>query len=262
MPDETISLSPSSIHSYRKCPYLHLSRNVLRLSRPREAGLDPLLKGEIAHVALERCAARPLADPREVFDEAFREMARELRLGLVEEADRRALRAAVVRAAQRLKGVQAETEQEVETLVGTTRFHGRADRIERYPEGALVRDFKTGSAELDELQLDAYVLCVPDALGAVYERLKKGDVKGYATAELAKRIEGKVEVITREQLAGRRDAMRKLVLEVAAARQEGRLAVKPRDPEECTRMKCDGYDLCRVARARFLAKAGRPGWQS
>ena len=51
------------------------------------------------------------------------------------------------------------------------------------------------------------------------------------------------------------------VTEVAEARRAGRLAVKPSEPEKCTRTGCDGYDLCRVARARFLVKAGRPGWQ-
>ena len=37
----------------------------------------------------------------------------------------------------------------------------------------------------------------------------------------------------------------------------GKLAVDPRDPEKCTRTQCDGYDLCRVPRARWLAKAAR-----
>jgi len=146
---------------------------------------------------------------------------------------------------------------------GVTLLRGRADRIERYPEGALIRDFKTGQADkLDEIQLDAYVLCVPDAAGAVYERLRKGDVAGYAIAELAKRLEGDVQVVTREELEARRAAMRDLVAHVAEARREGRLAVKPREPEKCTRTGCDGYDLCRVARARFLVKAGRRNWPS
>jgi len=261
MPAEEIVLSPSSINAYRRCPYLHLARHILRVERPREAGLDPLLKGTIAHAALERFAARPDADPRELFDEVFREKAGDLRLGLVEEADRRALRAAVARVAARLKGIAAATEQKVSAAVGTARLTGRLDRIERYPEGALIRDFKTGQAG-DEMQLDAYVLCVPDAAGAVYERLKSGDVAGYAVAELARRLEGEVAVVTRDEIEARRAAMRRLVEEVARARSEGRLAVKPSEPEKCTRVQCDGYDLCRVARARFLVKAGRPGWPS
>jgi hypothetical protein len=94
----------------------------------------------------------------------------------------------------------------------------------------------------------------------VYERLKKGDVQGYAVPELAEALG--VTPVDRAQLDAKREAMRKLVGTVAAAWREGRLAVKPVEPEECTRTKCDGYDLCRVARARFLAKAGRPGWPS
>jgi ATP-dependent helicase/DNAse subunit B len=260
MPERPTVLSASALNSYRRCPYLLLARHILRVERPREPGLDPLLKGDIAHRALELCAKRPGADPRAVFDEVFAERARGLRLGLVEESDRRALRAAVARAAARLAGTPVETvEWKFEVGVGDATLRGRVDRIERYPAGQLVRDFKTGRAEdLDETQLDAYVLAVPDAVGAVYERLKRGDVQGYAVPELAGALG--VAAVTREELAARRAAMRALVGEVAAAARAGRLAVKPRDPEKCTRTQCDGYDLCRVARARFLVKAGRPGW--
>ncbi|HEX5137518.1 MAG TPA: PD-(D/E)XK nuclease family protein [Planctomycetota bacterium] len=255
-------LSASSINAWRRCPYLLLVRHILRVDRPREPGLDPLLKGDIAHTALERCAGRPDEDPRAIFDEVFLEKAKGLRLGLVEEADRRALRASVAHAAKRLSGTPVETvEWKFDIDVAGAKLRGRIDRIERYPAGQLVRDFKTGRAEgLDDTQLDAYVLALPEAVGAVYERLKKGDVQGYAVPELARALG--VEAVSREDLLGKRDAMRRLVGTVADAWREGRLAVKPADPEKCTRTQCDGYDLCRVARARFLVKAGRPGWQS
>jgi superfamily I DNA/RNA helicase/RecB family exonuclease len=262
VPEGERVLSASSINSYRRCPYLLLARHILRVQRPREPGLDPLLKGEIAHSALELCAGRPLEDPRAIFDEVFREKALGLRLGLVEESDRRSLRVSVARAAARLAGTPVETvEWTFKERVGDVYLRGRVDRIERYPAGRLVRDFKTGRAEdLDEVQLDAYVLAVPDAVGAVYERLKKGDVVGYAIPELAAALG--VDPATREQIEERREAMRRLVGEVAAAWRDGKLAVKPREPEKCTRTGCDGYDLCRVARARFLVKAGRPKWPS
>jgi RecB family exonuclease len=260
MPAREPALSASSLNSYRRCPYLLLARHILRVDRPREPGLDPLLKGEIAHTTLELCAGRPGDDPHAIFDEVFAEKAKGLRLGLVEEADRRALRAAVARAAVRLRGTPVETvEWKFEVQVGGASLRGRVDRIERYPAGQLVRDFKTGRAEnLDETQLDAYVLALPGAAGAVYERLKKGDVQGYALPELARALG--VTVVTRAEIEAKREAMRKLVAEVAGAWRAGRLAVKPTDPEKCTRTQCDGYDLCRVARARFLVKAGRPRW--
>ena len=31
----------------------------------------------------------------------------------------------------------------------------------------------------------------------------------------------------------------------------------PRDPDRCTRDQCEGYDLCRVAKARWLARVAR-----
>lgn len=262
MPDRAPSLSASSINSWRRCPYLLLARHILRADRPRERGLDPLLKGDIAHTALERCAGRPTEDARAIFDEVFLEKAKGIRLGLVGEAERRALRASVVHAAKRLSGTPVETvEWKFDLEVAGAKLRGRIDRIERYPAGRLVRDFKTGRAEdLDATQLDAYLLALPEAAGAVYERLKKGDVQGYAVPELAERLG--VEAVSREDLEAKREAMRTLVGTVAAAWREGRLAVRPSDPEKCTRTQCDGYDLCRVARARFLVKAGRADWSS
>jgi len=262
VPEGEIILSASSINSYRRCPYLLLARHILRVQRPREPGLDPLLKGDIAHKTLEECARRPAEDPRALFDEVFREKTAELRLGLVEEADRRALRASVVRLAERLRGTPVETvEWTFKEPVDDVFLKGRVDRIERYPAGQLVRDFKTGQAkDLDETQLDAYVLALPDAVGAVYERLKRGDVVGYAVPELAASLG--VTAVTLAGIEAKRDAMRRLVHDVADAWRDGKLAVRPRDPEKCTRTACDGFDLCRVARARFLVKAGRAGWPS
>ena len=89
----------------------------------------------------------------------------------------------------------------------------------------------------------------------MFERLKQGDAVGYVLEELKDEVKGKVTVVTRAQLEERRTKMREVVAQVAAAARAGELAVHPRDPERCTRSQCDGYDLCRVQRARWLAKA-------
>jgi RecB family exonuclease len=142
--------------------------------------------------------------------------------------------------------------------LGDVALTGRIDRIDRFEAGRLVRDYKTGHAGLeDNVQLDTYLLAVEEPAGAVFERLKKGDAVGYVVEELAGVVRGRnVETVSREDLEERRAAMRELAEEVAGAIRAGKLAVHPRDPERCTRTQCDGFDLCRVVRARWLARPG------
>ena len=141
-------------------------------------------------------------------------------------------------------------------------LRGKIDRIDATPQGPLIRDYKTGSPTLkkaesfEDVQLDVYLLSMPDAVGAVFERLRKGDSVGFVLDEVD--LKGRsILRLDRDQLDARRDRMRAILASVAAAVGEGRLAVAPRDPESCTRGQCDAFDLCRVARARWLAKSGR-----
>jgi ATP-dependent helicase/DNAse subunit B len=255
--DAARRLSASGINDYLRCPYLFLMRRVLRVDAPRERGLDPMLRGGIVHKALER-AAREAVDPAAIFDEVFEERTRGLALGLEDEAHRRWMRRVVVREAAELRRQPVEhVEREFHVPVGDVELFGYVDRIDRYDAGQLVRDYKTGQAPLeDNVQLDVYLLALDDPAGAVFERLKKGDAVGYVVEGLEDAVRGRVETVTRAQLEERREAMRRTTRDVAAAIRAGRLAVHPRDPEGCTR-QCDGYDLCRVVRARWLPKPGR-----
>jgi RecB family exonuclease len=234
-------------------------RRVLRVQPPRERGLDPMLAGGIVHKTLERIAGEP-GDPVTIFDEVFSEQTLGLTLGLRDEARRRWMRRVVVREAPEIRRQPVEAvEKEFHVPVGDgVELFGYVDRIDRYTAGQLVRDYKTGQAPLENnVQLDVYLLALDDPAGAVFERLKKGDAKGYVVEGLEDAVRGRVETVSRAQLEERRDRMRETARSVAAAIRAGRLALHPRDPESCTRGRCDGYDLCRVVRARWLAKPGR-----
>lgn len=262
--DPARTLSASGINSFRRCPYLFLMGRVLRVRPARAQALDPLERGRIVHEVLE-IAAREERDPGEIFDEIFAEQTRNFRLGLEGEAARRWMRGAVVRAVEELRHLPVEdVEYKFEVPVEDVILRGRIDRIDRYPAGALVRDYKTGKQKLDDayafenVQLDTYLMAVEDPAGAVFELLRVGERVGFVVPELKDEITGKgVQVLGREELQARREHMRGIVLEVARKARAGELAVHPRDPERCTRTKCDGYDLCRVARARWLAKDAR-----
>jgi RecB family exonuclease len=166
----------------------------------------------------------------------------------------------VRRAAARLRESPVDVVEEMfELPLGDVTLNGRIDRIDAYPGGRLVRDYKTGAnVDLQSVQLDAYLLAVPDARGAVFERLAKGDTLGFVAPSLRAMVPGKgVEEISPAALEERRVAARARIAEVAAAVRAGALAVRPRDPESCTRTKCDGFDLCRVARGRWLVRRAR-----
>jgi len=256
------SLSASSINAFLRCPYLLLMRRVLAVEPPRERELDPQLRGTIMHRALERAAAEREGDAGAIFDEVFAEETRALRLGLGQEAQRRWMRSAVVRAAGEMR------EQPVECVEHPFRIEcegvtlrGQIDRIDRLPQGAVVRDYKSGKPDLkaalalEDIQLDLYLLALPDAVGALFERLRVGDRVGFLRSDLPG---GKgIESLTAEELDARRERTRRIVRETAERARRGALAVAPRDPESCTRTQCDGYDLCRVARARWLERRAR-----
>lgn len=248
--DPARRLSASGINDYHRCPYLFLMRRVLRVQPPRERGLDPMLSGGIVHEALERIAREP-EDPAAIFDEVFAERTRGLTLGLGDEARRRWLRRVVLREAPEIRRQPVEAvEQEFHVPVGEgVELFGYVDRIDRYAAGQLVRDYKTGHAQLEEnVQLDVYLLALDTPAGAVFERLKSHDAVGYVVEGLEGAVRGKVEVVSRAELDERRDRIRAVARRAARAIRAGRLAVDPRDPDNCTRGRCDGYDLCRGVR--------------
>lgn len=256
-------LSASSINDFRKCPYLLLMKKVLKVRPPREEGFDPILRGNIVHRSLQEIV-RGGGEAGAVFDATWEEMTHGLRLGLFEEAERRWMRGAVIRAAEDMRGQPVEAvELDFETMVGDVKLKGTIDRLDRYPAGRLVRDYKTGkpkseAALRDDVQLDTYLLVTEDAAGAVFEHVRQGEAVGFVVDELADVVQGrKVKRVTRDDLVVRRAEMRRIVAEVAAEARAGRLMVRPRDPEQCERARCDGFDLCRVHRARWLAKAAR-----
>lgn len=255
--DPAARLSASGINAYLRCPYLFLMSRVLGVERPRKPGLDAMRRGGIVHKALELAWREP-RDPGAIFDEVFAEETRGLALGLEDEALHRWMRRVVLREAAELRRQPVEdVERTFRIPVGDVELNGRVDRIDRHAAGRLVRDYKTGQARLeDNVQLDVYLLSLDEPAGAVFQRLRRGDAVGYVVEELAEAVHGKVETVSRAQLEERCEAMRELVGQVATAIRAGKLAVHPRDPERCTRTQCDGYDLCRVVRTRWLARPG------
>ena len=137
-------------------------------------------------------------------------------------------------------------------------LRGRIDRVDRLAEGEIVRDYKTGDVrESDNIQLDAYLMARKNSVGAVFDLLKRGGQAGFMRDDVAGEFPKKVVRISEEELAQRRAALLEEVARVAGLARAGRLNVQPDDPESCTRSKCDGYDLCRVDRARWFRKAER-----
>ncbi|MHC4340018.1 MAG: PD-(D/E)XK nuclease family protein, partial [Planctomycetota bacterium] len=263
--DYAEKLSATAINAYRRCPYLFFVRRVFRVEPGREAALDPRTRGTVVHEALDRIFQFPDRDPGEIFDEVFTEHTRQFRVGLGDEAARRWMRTAVLNAAEEMRNHEVlATEMERSTRIEDVELVGRIDRIDRLGKGELVRDYKTGAApakpafQREDLQLDCYLLLVDRPAGAVYERLRKGDQAGFVLEGHESAVHGKdVEILTPEALAARGQGAREIILSVARAIRAGRLAVHPAEPESCTRKKCDGYDLCRVVRARWLAKSAR-----
>jgi hypothetical protein len=258
-------LSATAVNSYRRCPYLYLVRRVFLVEPAREAALDPRTRGNVVHEALDRAFRFPERDPGELFDEAFEEQTARFRVGLADEAARRWMRAAVLRAAGEMRGREVLATETKRTIrVEDVELVGKIDRIDRLGERELVRDYKTGVASAkaafnqEDLQLDCYLLLADNPAGAVYERLRKGDQAGFVLEGHEGEVEGReIEVLTPEAFAARAEGTREIILSVARAIRAGRLAVHPVEPEACTRKKCDGYDLCRVVRARWLAKSAR-----
>ena len=73
--DPAAALSASGINDFQRCPYLFFARKVLRVEPARPQALDPLMRGNIVHKVLERCALEG-GDPGKIFDEVFDESVR------------------------------------------------------------------------------------------------------------------------------------------------------------------------------------------
>lgn len=252
---EPFRLSASAVNDFLRCPFLYFARRLLRVEPERERELDPALRGEILHAALERCF-RETGDPGAIFDLVFAERTEGLRLGLAAEAQRRWMRHAAVHAAEEMRGLPVDrVEQPFRVEVGGVAVAGRMDRVDRLPQGEIVRDYKSGSPPDLDVQLGIYLLALERPVGAIYELLRKGKRSGFVL-EGVEAPEG-VETVSEAALAEEMEKARKSVARTAAAARTGRLAVKPASPEECTRRRCDGFDLCRVARGRWLVRKGR-----
>jgi len=255
--DPAAHLSASRIKSYRRCPFLLLQR-LLKADRPREEALDPALRGTIVHDALEALAKG--GDPDAVFEETFAELAGGLPLGVDGRAWKRRMRQWVLHAHEELQRADvAAVEEEFAQDEGDVRLHGRIDRVDRCAAGEIVRDYKTGRDvdREDQRQLDVYLLARPDAVGAVFDLVRARKQKGFVRDDVDLPFGKGVERVSADDLEARRADMRKLVASIAAAARAGRLNVHPREPETCTRDQCDGFDLCRVRKARWLARAAR-----
>ena len=246
-------LSPTGINDYERCPFLFLTTRVLRVRRPRPHGLNAMVLGNIAHKALERYVSRQ-GDCGALFDEAFHEQTSAMRLGIDDEAARRLMRVAVVHAAGRIDLESVlEPEKQIETVIEGVTMHGRIDRIDRCGSGSLIVDYKTGVSG-ERRQLDCYLLSQPDAVGAAFDWIKKGKREGYVLEGYS--ADG-CEVLSRDEFEQRKQETRDAIRGVAEGVAAGQLAVHPTDPERCKRSQCDGYDLCRVSRARWLVKSAR-----
>ena len=257
--DPAAKMSASRLKRFNRCPYLMLMGSLLRVEPARDEALDPLLRGNIVHDILEKIV-REKRPVEEVFDEVFDEKTAHLRLGLDGEAEKRRMRGMVSRGADTLAGADVidVEEQFVLALDDGVNLRGRIDRIDRLPQGELVRDYKTGMVkQADDIQLDAYLVARPDSVGAVFDLVKRGGMAGFLRDDVEGEYPKKVIRISAEDLEQRRAGLHEEVMRVAALARAGRLNVQPEDPEMCTRDKCDGYDLCRVNRARWFRKAER-----
>ena len=189
-----------------------------------------------------------------IFDEVFSRETRAMRLGIEDEASRRLMRVAVVHAAGRIDlDSVLEPEKKIEPEIEGVKMLGRIDRIDRCGTGSLIIDYKTGVSG-ERRQLDCYLLSQPDAVGAAFDWIKKGKREGYVLQGYS--AEG-CEELAPDEFERRKQETRDAIRGVADAVAAGRLAVHPNDPEKCTRSQCDGYDLCRVQRARWLVKSAR-----
>ncbi len=256
--DPVAPLSASRLRDYKKCPYL-VWMKMLRLRRPRPFELDPIRRGEIVHAALERWAQDGV-DPELAFDEVWEQETQGMRLSLQDEATRRIARAEVRDTAQALAGEPLHlAEKPIDTMVGDVRLVGKIDRIDRYPQGDLIRDYKTGRVSDDLTQLDVYLLAEPGARGAVFEWIHHGKTTGFVAGDVPAHYTGKdnVERIDDAELALRRDRVKETIAAVAQRARAGHLALAPADTSGCERGKCDGYDLCRVVRAHWSRKIAR-----
>lgn len=256
-PDPAARLSASRIKNYRRCPFL-LLQQMLHAERPREEALDGALRGQIVHDTLEKLTAG--GDVDALFEETFEELAGALELGMQGRAWKRRMRDWVQHGVASMRDADVvQAELAFRQAVGDVTLRGRIDRLDRCAQGEIVRDYKTGEKvdAKDEPQLDVYLLARPDAVGAVFDLLRKGSQKGFVRDDVEGSFGKAVERLSGEELDGRRRELVRLVERIATSLRAGQLNVAPSDPETCTRTLCDGYDLCRVAKARWLARTSR-----
>jgi len=263
LPNALTHLSPSGVNDYLRCPYLFFARKVLRVEREREPSFDPLVRGTLAHSVLEDCAKFRDRDAGEMFDEKFAEVTQHLRLELGDEAWCRSMRPAIVRAVEEMRAAPVkQTEDDFEVPVGGITLRGRIDRVDAYPAGDVIRDYKTGVVNFADVteqsvQLDSYLLAVERPAGALFERLREGDAVGFVTEDVTEIPEKKNRILklSAEELARRIANVKEVIGKVAAATAAGRFAVNPDDPDSCP--KCDAYDLCRAVPAYWLERRAR-----
>ncbi|MPY67730.1 hypothetical protein F8S09_13745 [Deinococcus sp. SDU3-2] len=200
---DTWTWSASQLHAYGACRYRWFGSKVLRLEAwvPPTRGLDPLTRGRLYHLALERLLspwvgrAAPVADELagrvpEVLDEAVTQLARagDLDPGPLWGAERRDHIGVLQRAVRApdflpeghmIQALEAPLDGQLPVAGRTWRFRGYADRVDRTPAGTtIVTDYKlsqyisrvrdeTGKLS-NEIQLPVYLSLTGAGLGRYF----------------------------------------------------------------------------------------------
>jgi len=255
--DPAARISASRIKSYQRCPFLFLVQKVLNVRPAREEALDGMLRGQIVHKVLELLADG--GDPDEIFDNVVAEMTAHLRFDLASYAELRRTRDYIRVGVETMREADiAEVERSFTLQLDDVLLRGQIDRIDRVGGGELVRDYKTGMVgEKDNVQLDAYLLAVESPVGAVFDMLRTGGQRGFVLDDVPGDFPKSVQRLSAGELAQRQADIKTLVANLAESIRAGRLAVHPDNPDHCTRSRCEGYDLCRVARTRWFRRVER-----
>lgn len=181
--------SASELETWATCPFRHFVKYLLRADPEEDLalrGLDALRQGNVVHAALEQ-VYKTAAPVEAAFAAAFATEARDLEVGLEEDAFRRQALVAVRTFVEeddpylrRVTGLAPTSfeepfgraagrplEVEAPALGGTIRLRGTIDRIDLLPEAApteavlvpprraaFVTDYKLGGREVDPAYLD------------------------------------------------------------------------------------------------------------
>ena len=181
--------SLGDLETWMDCPFSYWAQKLARLEEPARGLYDPAQAGTFLHFLWERAWAERLAGTHEPLaalveklwessmahpGKGYPRLAADARLA------RRAAR--LKKQALRLATLQEETERvfspnrtdqlrefPMELDVGGVTFRGRADRVEVYPEGFVVLDYKSSRIDFykKSLQLAAYSAALAEALGKV-----------------------------------------------------------------------------------------------